>query len=296
VKWQPARRMGLLVGGAIILAVMLVDAVLLWRVTHGALNGWTFVSGWMAFMSLPAIAAIVYRMANLARLRYEFDRNQFVISTAATRQIVPMERIDRVIDGQHSDLEVRTRSLRWPGCYLGQGEIKGLGWTLFYAVSPPKRQVILVTPNLVYGITPPDMDAFHQVFQASKQLGPSAEVEHVSVRSPWTCWAIWSDRLAQGILVTGLVLCALLFALLCFRYPSLPNLLSMHYDVSGRVDRIAPRGEVFTLPVISAMIWAVNGVLGGLFYRHQRLLSYLAWSGAAIVQVLFLSALWSIVT
>jgi hypothetical protein len=296
VKWQPARRTGLLVGGAIILAVMLVDAGLLWRVTHGSLNGWTFICAAMVFMSLPAIAAAAYQMANLARLRYEFDRNQFVISTAAARQIVPMERIDRVIDGQHSDLELHTRSLRWPGCFLGQGEIKGLGWTLFYAASSLEQQVILVTPNLVYGITPPDMDTFRQVFQASKQLGPSAEVEHVSMRSPWTRWAIWNDRIAQGILVAGLLLCALLFAVLCFRYPSLPNLLSMHYDASGSIDRIAPRSEVFTLPVISAMIWAVNGLLGVLFYRRQRLLSYLAWSGAAIVQVLFLSALWNIVT
>jgi uncharacterized membrane protein len=90
-------------------------------------------------------------------------------------------------------------------------------------------------------------------------------------------------------------LSALLFAVLLFRYPSLPDRLPMHYDATGQVDRIAPRSEVFDLPVIGLIAWATNGVLGTLFYRRQRMLSYLAWSGTLIVQTLFLMALWDIV-
>ncbi len=69
----------------------------------------------------------------------------------------------------------------------------------------------------------------------------------------------------------------------------------MHYDAAGLVDRIAPRSEAFDLPVIGLIAWATNGVLGALFYRRQRMLSYLAWSGTLIVQTLFLMALWDVV-
>jgi hypothetical protein len=69
----------------------------------------------------------------------------------------------------------------------------------------------------------------------------------------------------------------------------------MHYDVTGSADRIAPRSAVFVLPTIGSITLAVNVLLGGLLYRRERLASYMAWSGAALVQVLFLVALWNIV-
>ena len=83
---------------------------------------------------------------------------------------------------------------------------------------------------------------------------------------------------------------------MAFRYPSLPNLLSMHYDATGRGDRIVPRNEVFILPIIGLITWAVNAVLGAICYRRERMVSYLMWSGALVVQVFFLLALWNIVT
>jgi hypothetical protein len=168
--------------------------------------------------------------------------------------------------------------------------------TLFYAVTPPSQQAIVVTPTLAYGISPADMDTFEQVFHASCELGPSVAVEQQSVQASFVRWRIWHDRVAQGVLLGSGVLCALLFAIFCFRYPHLPALLPMHYDVLGRVDRIAPRSEVAMLPAIALMTWTVNGILGAVWYRRERMVSYLVWGGALIVQLLFLLALWSSVT
>jgi uncharacterized membrane protein len=155
--------------------------------------------------------------------------------------------------------------------------------------------LIVVTPSLAYGISVPDRDAFRQVFAACRNLGRTAEVRHESVQDPLLRWPIWRDRVAHVLLGAGILMAALLFAVLLFRYPGLPDRLPMHYDAAGQVDRIAPRSEVFALPVIGTIAWATNGVLGTLFYRRQRMLSYLAWSGTLIVQTLFLMALWDIV-
>jgi hypothetical protein len=261
----------------------------------------------LVLLSLPALALLAYRLYDLTCLRYEFDRNRLLIVTAASTQIVPMSSIERVIDGRSSELEVRPRAwgrvlpfLRpgiWPGYYVGQGVIGGIGLTLFYAVAPVREQLILVTPALAYGISPPDdVEAFEQVFQTSQQIGPSIQVEQHSVPAAFVRWPIWSDRAAQGILLGSIFFCAALFAVLLFRYPHLPNLLGLHYDTLGQVDRIAPRVEVFALPVIGLIILAVNGLLGTVFYRRERMASYLTWGGALVVQVLFLLALWEIVT
>ena len=285
-----------MIGGAIVLLILGADFLLVRRVVRGPINGWTFICALLTLCSLPVIASVLYRMVNLARLRYTVDRNQLVIVTAAAEQIVPMERIERVIDAGAAPLRVRLQSLVWPGCFFGQGVVPGVGVTLFFAADPLRSQLVIVTPSLAYGISAPDRETFGEVFGACQQLGPSAEVEQVSVPAPWTRWPIWHDRVAQGVLLGSTVLCALLFGILCFRYPSLPNLLPMHYDAARQVDRVAPRSEAFVLPVIALIIWAANNLGGILFYRRQRMLSYLAWSGALVVQVFFVLALWNIVT
>jgi hypothetical protein len=148
---------------------------------------------------------------------------------------------------------------------------------------------------VAYGLSVNDLDAFRQVFAACRSLGPSAEVAHETIRAPYRRWQIWRDRAAQGLAGAGILLGALLFAVLLFRYPGLPDRLPLHYDAAGQVDRIGSRGEAFVLPVIGLFAWATNGILGTLFYRRQRMLSYLAWSGTLIVQTLLLIALWDIV-
>jgi hypothetical protein len=266
VKWRPSSRLGVLIGLGAIAVLLLVDVALVARVVRGPLNGWTFICALLTLLSLLVAAWVALRVSNLGRLDYELDRNRLVIHTATVQQIIPLQSIERVIDGQKDEVQVRMKSLTWPGCVLGQGTVQGIGLTLFYGVTPPAQQAIVVTPTLAYGISPADMDTFQQVFHASRELGASIAVEQQSVQASFVRWRIWRDRVAQGVLLGSSVLCALLFAIFCFRYPHLPALLPMHYDVLGRVDRI------------------------------ERMVSYLVWGGALIVQLLFLLALWSSIT
>jgi hypothetical protein len=295
MNWRPRVRVGVGVGIAITLAIALVDAGLIWRAVRGPPNGVTFLCGLCVLVSLAVTVLVVYRVYDLTQLRYEFDRNRLLIVRAGTRHIIPLESIERVVAAGRAGLSARIKSVRWPGCYIGPGRVDEIGLTLFFGVTRPREQLIVVTPALAYGITVANLDAFRQVFTACRQLGPSAEVRHESVQAPYLHWPIWRDRVAHVLVGAGITLSALLFAVLLFRYPGLPDRLPMHYDAAGQVDRIAPRNEAFDLPVIGLIAWATNGVLGTLFYRRQRMLSYLAWSGTLIVQALFLRALWDIV-
>ncbi len=295
MKWKPDPRTGMWVGGGLIVLLVLLDVGLVWRVVGGPVNGTTFVCALLVLLSLPTIALIGYRVYDLSQLRYEFDRNHLIIHTAGTRQIVPTCQIERVIDGRQGGLKVRMRSLPWPGLFLGQGTVEGVGLTLFYAVTPPREQAIVVTPALAYGISVDDMDSFLDVLTTCQELGPSVEVRQESEQSLYVRWDIWGDRLAQGVLLGGILLNVALFGMLLFRYPRLPNLLPLHYDTTGAVDRISPREDVFALPLIALITLAANGLLGALLYRRERVVSYMVWGGGVLVQVVFLLALWTIV-
>jgi hypothetical protein len=295
VKWEPDVRRGQWFGAGIIALLVLIDAGLVWRVVGGSPNGVTFICALLVLLSLPAIALIAYRIYDLSHLRYEFDRNQLAIITAGTRQIVPTCNIEQVLVGADVALEVRVSSLTWPGCYIGQGHIEGVGTTLFYSVTPPQEQAIVVTPSLAYGLWVHDIEGFMEVLTTCQEIGPSMEVQQETKESHYVRWDIWRDRLAQGVLAGGVLLNLAVFGLLLFQYPTLDNLLPLHYDAAGAVDRISPRKDVFVLPVVGLIILAVNGAFGALMYRRERIASYMAWSGAAFVQILFLLALWSIV-
>jgi hypothetical protein len=59
----------------------------------------------------------------------------------------------------------------------------------------------------------------------------------------------------------------------------------MHFDVAGLPDRIAPKSELFMLPVIGLVVWVLNTGMGVWLYRHvQRGGAYLLWFGALAVQ------------
>jgi hypothetical protein len=288
-------RPGLWAGIGIIAAILLLDVGLVWRVVAGSVNGWTFASALLALLSLPAIVLLGYKLYDFSRLGYEFDRNRLVIRTAGTQQVIPTSSIERVIDGREAQLKTRMQSLTWPGYCFGQGQIEGVGLTLFYAVRPPRAQAIVVTPSLAYGISVDDMESFVEVLDTFQELGPSAEVAQRSGQAPYVGWDIWHDRLAQGALLAGIVVNLLLFGLYLFRYPALPDAIPMHWDATGSVDRIALREEAFALPMFGLIILLTNDGLGTAFYRRQRVASYLLWSGAALVQLLFLLALWQII-
>ncbi|MBN1580097.1 MAG: DUF1648 domain-containing protein [Anaerolineae bacterium] len=293
MNWTPNRRKGALLGAGWILLLVVIDSLLLWRVINGKLNGWTFICALLTLASLPAMALIGYWIYGLMRLRYEFDRNRLVITTASGKQIIPMSNVKRVLDGRNT--QGRLKSLTWPGYWIGHGTIEGIGLALFYGVDPPQAQAIVVTPSLAYGISVPDMDTFLEVFHAALSLGPNVQIDQQSEKAPYVNWAIWQDRLTQTILALGLAINVLLFGILTFAYPTLPTRLPLHFDASGAVDRIAPQSDVFALPIIGLIVWSLNGLIGAVLYRRQRMASYLVWSGGIVVQVFLFLAMWNIV-
>ena len=66
--------------------------------------------------------------------------------------------------------------------------------------------------------------------------------------------------------------------------------MALHFDSAGNRDRLGPRGHVFVLPLIGLLTLLLNSTLGGLVYPHERVVSYLLWSGAFLIQLLVWTA------
>jgi len=280
---------GLLVG----LALLAVDGVLLSVVLRRPTDGLSFVVVLLMLFSLPLLLYLAFRLSGCFNLRYLVDRNGVTIVWGAMRQAVAMGRIERIVKG--GTAQRRLAWWPWPGLHAGVGGESDLGPYFSLATRPPAQQLLLVTPEKVYGISPAEPERFLEALQERNMLGPA----HTLPAEPqwpllWS-WRFWHDWLGQALLLAGLALVLVLFGFLAFRFPSLPPEIPLHFDALGRPDRVGPPQGLFLLPLIGLLAWSINTVWGGVIYRRQRLAAYLLWGGAVAVQIIAGAALASLI-
>ncbi len=288
--WKTEPRLGLVTGIGLIVAILLIDFNLTWLALNRPLAIGTFLIGLAVLMSLFFLGLILYWLYGLLRSEYSLDRNALIIHWGPTEQVIPTGQIERVLVGADVEERIHFYGGIWPGHCVGYGEVPDAGPTLFYATAPPRHQLYVVTPGLTYGISPADPEGFLQSLHKRLEMGPTQVVEQSSRRPAILDWEIWGDRLALALLIGGIAALLALIGLLCFRFPALPHMVPLHFDLEGSPDRLEPRGQIFIIPLIGLLALLLNGLLGSLLYRRERMASYLLWSGAAFVQVLVWTA------
>jgi len=266
--FKPRRSTGILVGIAIITALLAFDVLMLSYLGQGQISLVFFIFALQVIFSLPLLALLGYLVYGLLNLRYQLHRNALTIVWGATQHIIPMGSIREVVRGEGLGEEIKVRGIRWPGHQMGRGQIEGIGRTLFYATEPVAGQLLVVTPTVAYGISPADADGFLDAFDIRQNMGPIQLLSYERRQPRFLSWPLWRDRLAYLLLALGLGANLILFGYHCWRYPAL-----------GRAD-------VFRLPAIGLAALMVNSSLGILIHGRQRVGAYLLWGGAIAVQLL----------
>ena len=289
-EWRTDAQRGVIVGIGLMVTIIMVDVGLISLAAIRPLSVGTFTIGLAILFSLGLLALIGYWLHGLAHSAYLLDRNALVIKWGLTEQIIPTTQIERVLVGEEIEGHIQFYGGIWPSHCVGYGEIPDAGSALFYATVPPRNQIYIVTPGLTYGISPADREGFLESLQKRLQMGPTQLIEQSSKRPGFLDWSIWQDLLGLGLLALGLVALLALVGLLCFKFPALPRLVPLHFDAAGNPDRLGPRAQVFIIPLIGLLALLINGVLGGLAYRRERVASYLLWGGSVLIHLLVWTA------
>lgn len=289
-EWKTNAERGLYVGIGLMVIIVLIDVGLIWLAATRPLSVGTFIIGLAVLFSLGFLGLIGYWLHGLAHSEYFLDRNALVIRWGLTEQIIPTSQIERVLTGDEIEERIRFYGGIWPSHCVGYGDVPGVGPALFYATVPPRDQIYIVTPGLTYGISPADREGFLESLHRRLQMGPTQIVEQSSKRPGFLNWPIWQDWLGLSLLAAGFLALLVLIGLLCLKFPTLPRLVPLHFDAAGNPDRLGPRGQIFIIPLIGLLALLLNGALGGLVYRHERVASYLLWGGIVLIHVLVWTA------
>jgi hypothetical protein len=245
----------------------------------------------LALLMLVGVGWLAYHTSALANIDYALDRNAFVIRHGPVREIIPMGNIQRVIAASDIAVGLKHFHVPLPGWWVGQGYHLELGKITFYANSPLQKQVIIVTADENYAISPRNREEFLEAFRVRFQMGPTQTVQPVRLMPSVFRWPLWADRMAIVLALVAIGMNALLFAVGFARYPALSGQVILHFNVQGIPDRFGPPGQVFSPAIIALQLLVINLLVSlGVYLRGDKLAAYLASGGTILVQLLFLIA------
>ena len=287
---HPRRALGALIGGALTLWCFAFTGALLWR-------------GLSEPIDLPAVGAYVaaafffglgclfaYWTYSCLTMRYYLDRNGLTIHWGDIRQLIPMDRIERLVPGRELP-PPKVSGVSWLGHHAGHATVGELGEVIFYSTHRTHEELLyVVTPAQTYAISVPDEARFAEDLQGHQKLGQLVSLPQVTERTSLAAQSFWYDPLAQALALLSMLACAVTLGYVFHQYPGLPDSIPLAFPSLGGVTRVDDKRELLTIPVTGLGLLAVNLVLGFVLHAWERGVSYLLFLAAIGAQIMLLAA------
>lgn len=292
MRTRPPLTLGLLSGAIIGAALLSIHLILVHTLRQQEIGINLLLTGLLLLVTLPLWGLWLYSLTELVTLRYAVDRNGLTISTWFQRTTIPHREIREIRVGAEDRGERSLRGVLWPGFVRGSIQ-RGAGAPLIIlSTEPPQRQLVVVTEGVRYAISPREAEEFLRSYERHRALGELESLSHGVEARAVAAWPIWQDRVFWLALLLALVANLALTAYAVGRFGQLPAIVPMHWDALGRIDRLAPRAWVFSIPGIGAVILVANLLLGMAISFVERFgARLLAWASVAAQAGLWLAAL-----
>ncbi len=292
MDFKPARSNGGLIGLVLLVFVVGLWCALVYSIRSIGLGPAAAALLLAAVLLSPAVVWLVYWLWGYLSLKYSVSRDGLEIRWGATRQVVPMAAITQILTGR--PYAEGLRGFRWPGHEIGRSAIETeegrLVDTLVFATLPPDGQLLVVTPHLAYAISPAEPSRFIDEFKLRRSMGQVQSFEQETLQPRWARLKLWRDWTALRLLALALVLNAVAFAAVVWRYPSLPQELAMQFRYDAELAAAVPGtprdlSTIWTLPGIGLAVAIGNGILGALVHSRGRLATVMLAAAAVLTQL-----------
>jgi hypothetical protein len=294
--FPPARRLGLILHGIIILVLGLGSTWSFLNLTRTEM-GPTFVTylltGFLAFAPIPFFA---YRAYALLRADYYIDRDSLAMLWGLRIEDIPLTDIEWVRPASDLTQPLRLPHFRLPGAILGTRRHPDLGLVEFIA-SSSRNLILIATSKRIFAISPGNPAGLVQTFARATEMGSLTPTEAKSVYPSFLITQAWESPLARFLWMSGILLNLGLIVWVGILIPSLSQ-IPFGFDPFGTPTELAPPTQLILLPLVSTLMFII-GVTAGLYlYRwdRQRPLAIIVWISSALCALFFLLAVLFLVT
>lgn len=285
--WKPSKALGIAAGLLIGLTAMATVLIISTSIRGQALGPGLLVTSMLGMISLVGLCVWGYWFTGLMAMRYELDRNALVIHTASGYRTLPLESIQQIVPGtEFASLRDNFRGMSWPGYLAGLIPMSEGRRMWVNGTAPLAQQLILVTPEAYYAISPSEQRRFLEDLAARQALGPVRQVTAGYTVTGVAAWPIWRDRVFWALTVLILVASVALFAYVFSRLGGLPQRIAMRFSEGGAAEQIARRNWLLIIPTIGGLVWAVNSLLAMALYRLEKTAAFLLQTISLAVQLI----------
>ena len=283
----------MLVGGALTLWAFAIAALLVNHAVAAEFGLTAVLTVTGAFAAAALASLFAYWTYALGTMSYALDRNGLVIHWGATRQVIPLSAIERLVPGTSVGVP-SVRGVSWMGYHVGRASLERIGNVLFYSTHQAPEQVLYVmTSERNYAISVTDPAGFARQVQIRQDLGPTARVTHHAQRLGSATQAFWYDPMGRALVAVALLATFVMWALVGLRYPDLPAAFELQFPASENdpLVNVQTKDAILELPQIASGLLVVNLLIGFVLHAWERVAGCVMFIAAAAVQVVFTAAI-----
>ena len=197
------------------------------------------------------------------RIRYSLGEDDFTVNFGLSKRKIPYSSI-RNVQLSHTKLLLRLFGASWPGLHWGLYKVKGVGRVWVYSTMMRGNFVLM---DLVNGekiaISPEDPEIFLKEIDSWKsRFGTASPIEAGRFET--------STRVVYIQVVAVAAAFAVFLGYLLWIYPSLPEVIPVHFDFNWNPNRWAHKSELLLIAGVAAIFHAVNTVLALKFGRYGK--------------------------
>jgi hypothetical protein len=284
---RPARATGLAVGAVVSGVALLMALALLMR----GLDWPTSFPQFLAYLGagVMLVVALVFGFWTYAcaTMQYVVDPAGVSIRWGPVAHRIPASQIQSVARGKGGEAP-KVAGVGWPGYHAGRGEAPGHERVLFFSTHRLPEDVVYVsTPTVTYGVSPQDPARFMSAIERARASGEDGGDEAVVERDVLAAHPIWSDRVAQLLLLGAVAVNVALWGFVLAVYPDLSNEIAIEFPPVGDIATLESREEILKIPATATAMLALNLFVAVLFQPRERAATYLVLSGTVFFQVVF---------
>lgn len=292
--FRPPRRRGMIFQLGLALFLGSLGAFSLLKTAQAEVGPTFLLSLLPAGLCIGLIPWVLYRAYALGSAVYGIDRDGLHLQWGLRSEDIPIDSVLWLRKGEQFREKLPFPWFRWPGAVVGVRVLADKTPVEFLAARQ-ENILLIATPQCIYAITPLKNDEFIRVFQQLTEMGSLAPIAARSVYPVSLLSRLREDRAGSGLIWAGL---GLEIGLLFWVGLSVPGYsqIVLRYPAQGSVLDVMPGVQLMLLPVLNAILYAANTLLGLFFYRRaeSQVAAYILWSSSVIVAGLFLGAIFFI--
>jgi hypothetical protein len=294
--YPPAKQLGLTVHFFFILLLSGLAGWGIWNLTFAQAGPNFAIFLVDVLLALVPLPLFLYRAYALMRADYILDRDSLELRWGLRDEDIPLTDIEWLRPATDLATPLRLPWFPLPGAVLGMRRHPDLGVVEFLAASS-KNLVLVATSKRVYAISPTNAARFAQTFARTIEMGSLLPAEAKSVYPSFVFSGAWNNPLARFLWLAGLFLNAGLAVWVILTIPTVSQ-VSLGFASTGGTLPPSSASQLILLPIISSFLFLVGLFAGMYFYRWEthRILALILWISSALSTLLFLAAVFFIVS